>query len=97
MKWLLKKRALAFANRVRALQGREPLTELPKGRKFVVTSCPIANAINGEYSVKVVANKAWWTNPVTLKREVAKIPFLAQAFIFLFDNGFIPSLDKDKR
>lgn len=91
-KWVLKRAALRFVNRIRAEQGREPLPELPRGITGSAHRCPVANGINGAFNASVTPWSVMWYSDDRTEAERRKTSALVQRFIHAFDQREFPEL-----
>jgi len=78
----LKKSALDWANRIRKIDGKPKLKNLPKGKRGLVTKCTLSEATG--YHVGGI-----------YKRPPIKITPSVDEFVFRFDNGEYPELIKE--
>lgn len=83
-----KKNALAFANRVRRILGKKPVSVLKRGRPNMEDRCPLANTIGG---VTVDGNQVEYrSNDLTIRVEC---PDTIARFVDDFDCGEYPELE----
>lgn len=80
---------LDWCNELRAKQGLEALTELPKGRLRDPFSCPCGSATN--YYVGFEA--ARFLGSVADAFVDINLPEVVRKFVVLFDNGQLPQFE----
>lgn len=86
------KELLEWINEVRTeIQKRDPIEKLPKGNKGFSQSCPIAQALNGEYTTAV----GQWSGYTFVdgKEIMLELPSVASTFVQEFDYGHLPEFD----
>ena len=91
------RRVLQWVNKVRKeVQGKRPLTRLPKGIPASALSCPIHNcfAKEGDDLVEVCPETIYIDSPNSLICSVIRFPLYVLRFIEDFDNNKYPYLVK---
>jgi hypothetical protein len=83
---------LEWCNERRAEQGREPLTELPKGKREDPNSCPCGKA-TGLY-VDFTTYVSLGEDGILDGKTGGDLPHDVCEFVENFDNGFIPELNE---
>ena len=75
---------LKWCNDRRKEQGREPLNELPKGRKFDPHSCPCGKATG----INV------YTKRISDPKSGLELPSAVAEFVEMFDAGLLPEYEE---
>ena len=96
--------ALAAVNRARICLGMLPISELPRGSRGSIESCPLslvlpgvigANGIAFENQEDALSVSAAWRTPIEIGgrgRMIVVLPSILQHFVRDFDLGAYPSL-----
>jgi len=87
---------LAWCNERRAEQGKEPLTELPKGRRSDPGSCPCGDA-TGLRVFSCAYGDPYGSQFISEMIEKGQtLPLLVREFVNRFDSGQFPQFDIDQ-
>lgn len=90
----LKQATLDWCNKMRVEQGKEPLSELPKGRRGDGASCPCGAATG------LNVGRFYWTEggpgaKIIVREDNNQLPVAVQLFVAKFDDGQFPELDSN--